>query len=156
MTMRQICRKLLRHIMQFWFRWRRSMTIGVRALVIEGGERLLLVRPRYSDGWTLPGGGVERGETAVEALARELQEEASITVKGAPKLLGVYSHEREFRGDHVIVYLIKDFEPGTFAPNFEIVEARFFNVKNLPAGVTAGTRRRIDEFVHNHAPAAFW
>jgi ADP-ribose pyrophosphatase YjhB (NUDIX family) len=142
--------------MHSWFRWRRSMTIGVRALVIDAEGRLLLIKPRYVKGWILPGGGLERGETAFEALVRELKEETAVTVKGVPKLLGVYSHEREFRGDHVLLYLITDFEPGNFAPSLEILEARFFNMDKLPSGVTAGTRRRIDEFVNNRATAAHW
>lgn len=150
------CRKLLWRIMQIWFRWRRSMTIGVRALVIAGGERILLVRPRLVDYWTLPGGGLERGETGAEALARELMEEAAITVKGLPKLLAVYSHEREFRGDHVLLYLVTEFEPAEFVPNLEIMEARFFDLKKLPKSIAVGSWRRIDEFMNNRAPAAHW
>jgi ADP-ribose pyrophosphatase YjhB (NUDIX family) len=132
------------------------MTIGVRALVIAGGERILLVRPRWVDYWTLPGGGVERGETAAQALARELEEEASIKVKGAPKLFAVYSHEREFRGDHVLLYLVTDFEPGKFVPSLEISEAQFFDLKKLPENITVGTWRRIDEFQNNRVPPAHW
>ena len=132
------------------------MTIGVRALVIAGGERILLVRPRLTDCWTLPGGGLERGETACEALARELREEAAITVKGVPKLLAVYSHEREFRGDHVLLYLVTDFEPEKFAPSLEIMEARFFDLKKLPESISVGTWRRIDEFMNNRLPPPHW
>ena len=156
MAIGQIPSKLFRLLMQFWFRWRRSLTMGVRALVIEGEERLLLVRPRYSDRWTLPGGGVERRETVLEALGRELKEEAAISVRGAPKLLAIYSHEREFRGDHVILYLVTEFEAGKFVPNLEIIEAQFFDIRKLPPGVTAGTRRRLDEFMNNTAPADHW
>lgn len=149
-------RKRLWRIMQVWFRWRRSMTIGVRGLVIAGGERILLVRPRLVDYWTLPGGGLERGETAAEALARELKEEAAITVKGVPKLLAVFSHELEFRGDHVLLYLVTDFEAEKFVPSLEIIEARFFELKKLPETITVGTWRRIDEFMNNRVPPAHW
>ena len=38
----------------------------------------------------LAGGGVERGETLVQALARELREEGSIEVVGTPPLHGVF------------------------------------------------------------------
>ena len=156
MKLNPFFRTLLWRVMQSWFRWRRSMTIGVRALVIDSEGRLLLVQPRYADGWTLPGGGLERGETAVEGLARELKEETAVIVMTAPKLIGVYSHEREFRGDHVLLYLVMDFEPGKFVSSLEIVEARFFDLDKLPASVSAGTRRRVDEFVNNRSPAAHW
>lgn len=52
---------------------------GAKALITTG-ERVLLVQERHDDGtpfWTLPGGGVEPGESAVEALRRELEEELS-------------------------------------------------------------------------------
>jgi len=156
MALSPFFRQLLWRVLQSWFRWRRSMTIGVRALVIDSEGRLLLIQPRYAEGWTLPGGGLERGETVLEALARELKEETAVIVTAAPKLIGVYSHEREFPGDHVILYLVMDFKPGKFAASLEIVDARFFDMDKLPAGVTAGTRRRIDEFVNNRAPAAHW
>lgn len=53
---------------------RRRVTLGVRVAMIEG-ERVFLVRQTYSPGWQLPGGGVEPGETAESAAARELLEE---------------------------------------------------------------------------------
>ena len=50
---------------------------GAKAL-ITAGRRVLLIKERHSDGspfWTLPGGGVERAESKVTALRRELAEE---------------------------------------------------------------------------------
>jgi ADP-ribose pyrophosphatase YjhB (NUDIX family) len=142
--------------MHSWFRLTRSMTIGVRAMVLDNQGKVLLIRASYTGGWILPGGGLERGETVIDALARELKEETAVTLKGTPALFGCYSHEREFPGDHVLLYVIRDFEPGTFAPSMEIREARFFDLKDLPAEVTPGTRRRIEEVIKNQPPAAFW
>lgn len=60
-------------------RWRPS----VYGIVIKDG--CLLVAPQ-SDGYHLPGGGVDLGETLEQALVREVQEETGITAK-APRLL---------------------------------------------------------------------
>lgn len=147
---------IVRRLMHLWFRLSRSMTIGVRALVLDAGGRVLLVRPTFGSDWILPGGGLERGETAVAALARELKEEAAVTLVGVPRLFAVYSHEREFRGDHVLLYVVKEFERGQFERSIEVQEARFFALDELPALVSPGTRRRIEEVTAGLPPSAHW
>ncbi len=52
----------------------------VRAVVLNENDEILLVRPHgYREGeWTLAGGGVEDGESPVEAMRRELAEELGV------------------------------------------------------------------------------
>lgn len=64
---------------------------AVKAVIEDDGE-YLLIRQRTESGpvWTLPGGGIEPGETCEEALERELDEEISVEVDiGRP--VGEYS-----------------------------------------------------------------
>jgi 8-oxo-dGTP pyrophosphatase MutT (NUDIX family) len=49
------------------------------AVIVERG-RLLLTRLTSSELWTLPGGGIEPGETPVEAAVREVYEEAGLVL----------------------------------------------------------------------------
>ena len=75
--------RLMSRLAHFSFLITRPMTLGVRAVVIDRDEEVLLVRHGYVSGWHFPGGGVEVGETCMEALARELKEEANVALEGA-------------------------------------------------------------------------
>jgi ADP-ribose pyrophosphatase YjhB (NUDIX family) len=68
------------------------------AVVLDGVGRVLLVRRADDLNWELPGGRIDVGESAVDAVVREVAEEAGlgITVTG---LAGVYSDP-----SHVLVY----------------------------------------------------
>jgi 8-oxo-dGTP pyrophosphatase MutT (NUDIX family) len=48
------------------------------ARVRDSDGRIALVRNRWSDGWILPGGGVEPGEDPAEAASREVREETGL------------------------------------------------------------------------------
>lgn len=53
----------------------------VGALVRDDVGRIALVRNRWSDGWVLPGGNVESGETLREAVVREVREETGLDAR---------------------------------------------------------------------------
>jgi ADP-ribose pyrophosphatase YjhB (NUDIX family) len=120
------------------------MTLGVRGVVVDKNNRILLVRHGYVSGWHFPGGGVEVGESCPQALARELDEEARVLIARPPILHGLFLNARPSRRDHVAVYVVRDFSiSGEREPDREIEEARFFSRANLPEGATAGTRARL-------------
>ncbi|HEX6866183.1 MAG TPA: NUDIX domain-containing protein [Caulobacteraceae bacterium] len=134
----------------------RGMTLGVRGMVFDEAGQVLLIQHTYVRGWHLPGGGVERHETAEEALARELVEEAGVEIAGAPALLGVYSNIATFRGDHVLVYRIDDWRACAQTSRGEIHAIDWFAPDALPDGVTEGTQRRIDEALGRRKPQPHW
>jgi len=151
-------RRLRGRIFHLWFLLRRPMTLGVRAVVHDReNDAVFLVRHTYIAGWHLPGGGVEVGETMIEALLRELDEEANIEPLEAPRLLSLHFNRRASQRDHVAVYLVSRFESkGPRGPDREIAEAGFFPVGALPAGVTESTRIRIAEAMGAAEPSHFW
>ncbi|MGE0171338.1 MAG: NUDIX domain-containing protein [Oligoflexales bacterium] len=57
---------------------RKRIAVGV---IIPRGEAILIVKPRYTPHWLLPGGVVEGGESPLQAAKRECQEELGIEVQ---------------------------------------------------------------------------
>jgi ADP-ribose pyrophosphatase YjhB (NUDIX family) len=159
-TLQRLRRRLepvLRRLFHLYWRFARGMTLGVRAVVLDGENRVFLVKHSYVSGWHLPGGGVETGETFREALTRELVEEGQIELVGEPTLFGVYLNSHVSRRDHVAVYLVRHFrQDRTPEPNREIVECGFFKIQALPAETTKGTRLRISEVIENRPPSQTW
>jgi len=147
---------MLRRVMHLYWRFARGLTLGVRAVVLNGEGQVFLVRHSYVAGWHLPGGGVEPGETIAEALARELREEGNIELVGRPELHGMFFNRRISRRDHVALFVVRNFRQDQApAPNFEIVAHGFFPPKALPAEASGATRARIAE-VLDGAPASPW
>jgi 8-oxo-dGTP pyrophosphatase MutT (NUDIX family) len=135
----------------------RGMTLGVRGACFDGDGQVFLVRHSYIQGWYLPGGGVERGETAGEALVRELREEGGIELSEPARLFGVYMNPKR-RRDHVIVFVARAFErpsPPDY-PNREIAEVGFFDPRALPEATSPATRRRLGEITDHLPAAAHW
>ena len=149
--------RLFHHAAHLWFRFARPLTMGVRAVVLDEAGRVFLVRHSYLPGWHLPGGGVEVRETALEALARELREEAHIELTGAPVLHGVYLNTFVTRRDHVLIYVVRDFhQTHARGADLEIVEAGFFPVDNLPETTARGSRERLAEVLSGAPVSARW
>src|SRR5215211_9381836 len=80
LILRPAYKSVLRRILHLYWRFSRGLTLGVRAIVLDSANRVFLIRHSYVAGWHLPGGGVEPGETARDALIRELKEEGNIEV----------------------------------------------------------------------------
>ncbi len=52
------------------------------ALIFDRKDRLLILKPTYKSGWTIPGGVMEAdGETPWEACRREVREECGLDVR---------------------------------------------------------------------------
>jgi ADP-ribose pyrophosphatase YjhB (NUDIX family) len=147
---------LIKALQRYW-RLKRGLTMGAQAAVLDDSGRVLLVRHSYQPGWHFPGGGVEKGETVAHALMRELDEEVAIRPSGAPELFGIYANFERFPGDHIALFVVRDWERARpWRRSLEIVEQDFFAAGALPEGTAPGTRRRVAEVLGTTPRSTMW
>jgi 8-oxo-dGTP pyrophosphatase MutT (NUDIX family) len=143
---------------QSWFRLSRPMTLGVRGAVERADGRVFMVRHTYVNGWFLPGGGVEHGEPTIEALRRELLEEAGVRLITDPPVVGIYSNHQNFRNDHVLLYRVPwgSWEQEKATSVGEIAETAWVDPLAPIKGATKGTLQRFDELYRGAAQSPYW
>ena len=113
----------IRWVLQAYWRLTRSQTLGVQGIVIDGSNKVLLVRHSYVRGWHLRGGGVERDENLEQALRRELLEESGTELTRKPCLHGIFSNFERSAGDHIAVYVVRDWtRVYALSSGFEIID----------------------------------
>lgn len=134
----------------------RGMTMGVRAACFDAQGRVFLVRHSYLPGWYLPGGGVERGETVIEALHKEIREEGNLMATSTPEIFHVYFNNKASRRDHVVLYRLNVEQTAPRLADWEIKESGFFDPDNLPEDATAATRRRLQELKGEITVSDYW
>lgn len=154
---RNITLWIIKTVLQRYWRFMRGATLGGQAVVLNSKNEILLIRHTYQPGWHFPGGGVEFCETCEDAMKREVFEETGVIVTGDTKLHGIFANFRIFPGDHIALYIVKNWEQPTIPESTrEIAEQGFFSYKNLPDGVAPGTRKRLSEIFENTPISKNW
>jgi 8-oxo-dGTP pyrophosphatase MutT (NUDIX family) len=107
------------------------------AIIADGQGRVLLQRRGDRDMWGLPGGALELGESAAEAVIREVREETGLEVR-VERLVGVYTKYFDTypNGDQaqtiVFAFACSVVGGGLHVDGGETLELRYFNAVEAP------------------------
>lgn len=113
-----------------------SLATGVqraRLVMMSEDRQILLVRGWLAGGrWSLPGGGVEHGETPEETVVRELREETGMEI-AMNDLQPLFNLTHIGHTEVVFLLQSKDSQLPESLPNkFEVQEITWFSLDNLP------------------------
>lgn len=129
---------------------------AVRALVVDADNRVLLVRFEFPAGrrWALPGGGIEPGESATDALTRELAEEVGMIQPAIGAHIWDRTHivpflDGAFDGQHEQIHLVRTarFDPQPTLSWDQLNREYVFELKWWTVDEIAGSD---DVFVPSH------
>ncbi|MDP2683962.1 MAG: NUDIX domain-containing protein [bacterium] len=118
-----------------------KLFISVGALILKGDQVLLHHRTDY-DLWDLPSGSMEKDETIIQTLKREIKEETGLIVKPV-RLIGVYHNY--LRGAINFHFLVKVIS-GKLTLNKEADEFGYFDYKKLPTNLAPKQKERILDY----------
>jgi 8-oxo-dGTP pyrophosphatase MutT (NUDIX family) len=119
---------------------RENVWLGVAGVVINGDGNWLVVKKRYGGlkgSWSFPAGFMDEGETADQAVLREVLEETGISCK-VEGLIGLRTGViKNSVSDNLLVFLLNPLPGQTVVTQeSELFEAKYMNpheLKNDPA-----------------------
>lgn len=132
--------RLLRLMHGVW-RLSRGQTLEARIMALDTAGAVCLVRPGPGAQWQLPGGPVEAGESASQAVARALAEQG--LAASNPRLRALYRGAAG-EADQIGLYEARN---ASFAPSPGAARGAFFAADALPATAAVTTRRAVAELI---------
>lgn len=113
---------------------------SVAAVIRDGAGRLMLQEKSSGEGWSLPAGAIEPGETPREAIVREVLEETGyrVTVAGILDVFGGsdfrYTYPNGDEVEYVVILFRCRIEEHVGAPtDSETRSLRYFGPDEMPA-----------------------
>lgn len=133
------------NIYEFAKRMLNFRDLGAKIVLLDRkASHILLVQHSYRNQkmWFLPGGGIKRKETPLQAIKREVMEEVGISTQNV-RLVGIYQGKAiENRLNFVFIGFAAYRK---IKLQSEIKNAVFFKLDNLPKPLCPGVKERITE-----------
>lgn len=130
----------------------RTPKVDVRGAIFDG-SRVLLVRERSDEKWTLPGGWADVNDPPKTAVEREIKEETGLDGQ-AEKLVALHDTNKhqpgQFHHSYKVFFLCS--VTGELRKNtMETSGAEYFEINNLPDISTRRTTKEQIELCYEHA-----
>jgi ADP-ribose pyrophosphatase YjhB (NUDIX family) len=123
--------------------------VGVGVVVFRDDEVLLVKRgkePRR-DGWSIPGGAQETGETVAEAARREIHEETGLTIEvtGLLDVIDAISKDEQgrVRMHYTLVDVAAEWVAGEAIAGDDVAEVKWVSVAAIESETMWSETRRI-------------
>jgi len=127
---------------------------GVRAIILNEKDYVLLQYRADMSLWGIPSGSVEPDESAIEALKREVKEETCLKVLHAEPMALHSGPQQRFiypNGDEVqcfaITFIVRRWEGRPQADGLEGLALQFFPLSKLPKSIFHIHRRTLDDYL---------
>jgi 8-oxo-dGTP diphosphatase len=126
-------------------------TVTAAGIICNEQGQVLLLKHRFrsGSGWGIPGGFLEPGEDADEALRREMREEIGLELE-AVRIFRARTFRRQVQIE--IVFLARA-TGGTRPQSIEVERADWFSLNALPEGLPGEQRRLIESALRDGANA---
>ena len=112
--------------------------VGVGAVILQDGK-VLIVKRKYdplAGQWSLPGGGVELGETLEDSVVREMLEETGLEIEVGPVIEVFDRITRDSNGEVRYHFVLVDYlcwpVGGELHASSDVEDARFVDPADLP------------------------
>jgi ADP-ribose pyrophosphatase YjhB (NUDIX family) len=137
-----------------------KIRVGCSAVIFDDQRRALLTRRADNGLWCVPGGGMESGESAVEACEREVLEETGLDVR-VKRLVGVYSNPNQLviypdgeKAHFVVMGFEAEIVGGELGLSNETTEAGFFSLTEIAQMPMHGMHmQRVEDALLNQKEA---
>lgn len=124
----------------------KNRRLAIDALIVHDNKILLVKRAEepFKDYWSNPGGGVDWGQTAEDAVRAEVKEETGLTVTSM-RFLQIYTIPE--RDPHQVITLAYEVQAeGEVKAGSDAKDAQWFDLDNLPKPLAFDHEIIINEY----------